>query len=257
MDEKEINLEDTQATLNDEVRAQELEKGVTSDDEAQTRSSKAVKILKIIISILLYTTVIVLIVNFCGADHKELDNLYITDNFMNSYLQSVELRTHSAGTEMSQNGAIYAFSYVYNEQTGYMQLTVRYNTRHLKEVLEAINKPETDIVYTLDDIGVFYTISDADGNIYEPTVLDTASWRNYVYYKLELKNVNFDTDSLSVNMMLKNVKQTEIDGKQTLVFSKGDSTNAGSVLTFHEKDDTYIEYKLSRKEKKEMEEKSR
>ena len=252
MENERNSLEDTQ-TIKDVVRAQELESSTESDGEIDTRPKKVAKILKIVISLLLYATILVLILNFCGADHKELDNLYITDSFMNVYNQSTDLRTHAAGTEMSENGAIYAFSFVYNEQNGYMQLTVRYNTRHLEEVVQAIST-NSEAQYTLDDIRVYYTITDANGNIYEPTVLESKSWRTYKYFKLELKNVNFDTDSLSVNMMLENVKQIETEnGRHTLVYSEGESTNAGSSLTFHEKDDTYIPYKLTHKEKKETE----
>ncbi len=233
----------------------ELENDAYNEPQENPRAKKATKIVSIIISVLLYAVIIVLILNFCGADHKELDSLYITNNLRDVYENSTDLRTHVAGTEMSENGAIYAFSFVYNEQNSYMQLTVRYNVRHLNEVVQAINEnaTELDIEYTLDDIGVYYEISDSNGKIYEPTVLDTTNWRSYVYFKLELTNVDFTADSLSVNMMLKNVEQVEIDGKTTLIFKNGSSTSAGSTLTFHEKDDTYIPYKLSRKEKKELE----
>lgn len=254
MDNERNSLENTQ-TIKDAVRAQELEQksDEVSDNEDEAKPKKVAKILKIIISILLYVTIIVLIVNFCGADHKELKNLYVTEGFMDVYENSTDFRTHAAGTEMSENGAIYAFSFVYNEQNGYMQLTVRYNTRHLEEVVQSISK-NADKEYTLDDIGIYYTITDSNGSIYEPTVLERVEWRNYVYFKLELKNVDFSSDSLTVNMMLENVKQIETEnGKSTLVYSEGESTNAGSTLTFHEKDDTYIAYKFTRKEKKEIE----
>lgn len=249
------DLSDTQHTLNDEIRAQELEQksDEASDDEDEAKPKKIAKILKIIISILLYATIIVLIANFCGADHKELKNLYVTEGFMSAYENSTDFRTHAAGTEMSENGAIYAFSFVYNEQNGYMQLTVRYNKRHIDGVVKAISE-NAGKEYTLDDIGIYYTITDSNGSIYEPSVLGKVEWRNYVYFKLELKNVDFSSDSLTVNMMLENVKQVETEnGKSTLVYSEGESTNAGSTLTFHEKDDTYIAYKFTRKEKKEIE----
>ena len=183
----------------------ENENDLDEISDGNLRAKKAKKIIGIVLSILLYALIIVLIVNFCGADHKELDDLYITNNLRDVYKTSTDLRTHAPGTEMSENGAIYAFSFVYNEQNGYMQITVRYNVRHLNEVLQALNHNAFGMEYTLDDIGVFYTVTDSNGKIYEPTVLETKEWRSYVYFKLELSGVDFSVDSLTVNMMLNNV----------------------------------------------------
>ena len=224
------------------------EKELICYEENSPRVARAKKIISLIVSVLLYCVCMALILVFCGADKEKLDDLYVTDEFKAVYANSTDIRTHVAGSEFSENGAIYAFSFIYNEQNNYMQLTVRYNERHLDEVVKAINKAETDIEYTLEDIEVFYKIVDANGNEYTPKVLDSAQWKQYVYFKLELTDVDFSTDSLSVHMMLKNIKQIETQDGKSLIYEAGSETNAGSVLTFHEKDATFIQYKYSRKE---------
>lgn len=224
------------------------------EEEKENKPRRAAKIFSIILHIVLFSVIIILILRICQADHKELTGLYITDELRAVYADSTDLRTHVAGTEFSENGAIYAYSFVYNEQNGYMQLTVRYNERHLDEVVDSLNEnAENGEQYTLDDIEIFYLITDSNGITYTPRVLDDTSKYDYVYFKLELTGVDFKADNLSVHMMLDNIMQTKINGLQTLVYKEGESTNAGSELVFHEKSDTYIEYELSKDERAELE----
>ena len=129
-----------------------------------------------------------------------------------------------------------------------MQLTVRYNNRHINEVITALNDNENDDSksYTDKDINIFYTISDTKGNEYTPNVLDTTRKFNYTYFKLELTEVNFEDVNLNVNMMLENIKEIELEingkTKKTLAYEKGNIYNS-AYLEFHSKDDTYIPYK--------------
>ena len=223
-------------------------------DEENSKGGKVAKAFKIILEVLLFTVIIAIILKVCQADHKELTALYVTDELKEVYESSTDLRTHVAGTEFSENGAIYAYSFVYNEQNGYMQLTVRYNENHLDEVVDSLNThAQNGKSYTTDDIEIFYVIKDSNGITYTPTVLDTAEKYEYHYFKLEVCEVDFTADSLSIYMMLNNVAKAEINEETVLVYSAGQSTDAGSVLTFHEKSDTYIEYKLSKNEKSNLE----
>lgn len=231
---------------------------IDEDEKREKRNKKISKIISTVLSSLLLIFIGALLFRMCQANHKEFKKLNVSSAFKEAYAQSTDVRTHVAGEEFSNNGALYAYTYVYIEEAGYMQLTVRYNTRHIDEVVSALNEnekklnPASNKTYTADDISIYYTVSDSNGNVYkdEINVLGKAEKYNYVFFQIELSCIDFSADSLSINMMLGNVKREEIDGSVTLVYSEGDSTSAGTSLTFHEKTDTYIPYKFSRKEKK-------
>lgn len=236
----------------------------SSDYEEDGEKKKSVlgTIIKTVLFIALWVFIVAICMRACQADHKELKNLYVTDELKEAYSVSQDVRTHAAGKEFSDNGALYAYSFVYIEEAEYLQVTVRYNTRHINEVIESINKNEIlqygegAKQYTIDDIRIFYKVTDSDGNEFQVKELDTATKYNYVYRKLEVTGINFENVAINIDMMFENIERTdlEIEGKKTntLIYKKGATTNAGTTLEAHSIDDTYIPYEFSNSEKKEL-----
>ena len=235
-----MKLENTVNNTNDEVE--------NSPDEK--KKGPVGRIINICLTVALFTFIFAIMLRMCQADHKELKNLAKTEAYENAFSISQDVRTHVAGSEFSENGAIYAYSYVYIPDASYLQITVRYNNRHIDEVISAINENEKnqngENSYTVDDIGIYYTFTDSTGKEYTPTVINKAEKFNYTYFQLEVTDIDFDTDALSVNMILENIEKTEmeINGNKTatLIYTKGNHYNS-ATLEFHTKDDTYIPYK--------------
>lgn len=230
------------------------------DNENSTyekKKSTVGRIINICLTVALFSFIVAFMFRMCQSSHKEFKGTYITDNFKEAYNISQDVRTHAAGTEFSENGALYAYSFVYIPEAKYMQITVRYNNRHIDEVINSLNENEKIIhgegasTYSLDDINILYTLADSNGKEYKPSVLDKKEKFNYTYFKLEFTGVDFNNTSLSINMLLENTKQTEINGKNTLVFSEGSIYNSGT-LECHSKDDMHIPYSLSKDEKKQL-----
>lgn len=236
------------------VKNENLNDEISVDEKKKSRISK---IVNMCLLIALFTFIIAFMFRMCQSSHKEFKELYITDSFKEAYAISQDIRTHAAGTEFSENGALYAYSFVYIPDAQYIQITVRYNNRHIDEVINSLNNNEAYLYgdeakqYTIDDINIFYTLTDFHGKEYTPNVLDQKSKFNYTYFKLEFTGVDFDDASLSVNMMLENTAQKEINGKKTLIYSLGSLYNSGT-LECHSKDDMHIPYKLSKSEKKQL-----
>ncbi len=229
-----------------------------NNDEAENKGvSKATRIINICLTVALFTFIVAFMFRLCQADHKELKELIITEEFKEAYEISTDIRTHVAGSEFSDNGALYAYSLVYIPEAQYMQITVRYNVRHINEVLTALNENEKILngenakTITLDDIKIHYTVTDSKELEYSVKILETEEKYNYKYAKLEVTGIAFENVSLYVNMMLENTEETEIEAngtsKKTLIYKEGSSYNAGK-LEFHNKDNKYIPYELSKKE---------
>lgn len=231
-----------------------------ADNENSTGEKKKItvgRIINICLTVALFTFIIAFMFRLCQADHKELKGLIVTDNFKDAYNISQDVRTHAAGTEFSENGALYAYSFVYIPNAQYMQITVRYNNRHIDEVITSLNENENALYgenakdYTIDDINIFYTLIDSRGKEYVPNVLEEKEKFNYTFYKLEFTGVDFEDTSLNINMMLENTEQAEVNGTNTLIYSQGSLYNSG-MLECHSKDDTHIPYELSKKEKEQL-----
>ncbi len=231
-----------------------------NDNNNENRGvSKASRIINICLTVALFTFIVAFLFRLCQADHKELEDLVITESFKEAYEISDDIRTHAAGSEFSDNGALYAYSFVYIPEAKYMQITVRYNVRHINEVLTALNenekllKGENAKEITMDDIKIHYTLTDSKELEYSVKTLANEEKFNYVYAKLEVTGVSFENISLYVNMMLENTEEAEItengETKKTLIYKEGASYNAGK-LEFHNKDNKYIPYKISKKEQK-------
>ena len=229
-----------------------------NNDEAENKGvSKISRIINICLTVALFTFIVAFMFRLCQADHKELKELIITEEFKEAYEISTDIRTHVAGSEFSDNGALYAYSLVYIPEAQYMQITVRYNVRHINEVLTALNENEKILngenakTITLDDIKIHYTVTDFKELEYSVKILETEEKYNYKYAKLEVTGIALENVSLYVNMMLENTEETEIEAngtsKKTLIYKEGSSYNAGK-LEFHNKDNKYIPYELSKKE---------
>ena len=191
-------------------------------EKRERRTKRASRIIGIIFTLALVVFICALIFRICQSDYKGLQTVYITENFKEAYANSDDIRTHAVNDTFSENGAVYAYSLVYIPESGYMQFTVRYNTRHIEEVISAHPDFDFDKIH--------YNITNEEGTVYEPNVIDEESKYNYRYFKLEFTGVDFSSKELSVNMILEGL---DFDG--------------GS-LTVHRLDDTYINYELSKGE---------
>ena len=190
--------------------------------EEKTTLSKVGTVIKIIFTIALFVFIGALIFRMCQASYQGLEETSISPSFKAAYKESTDVRTHAVNDEFSANGAVYAYSLVYIEKAGYLQFTVRYNTRHIEEVQETY----TDF----KEENIKYQLVDAKGKVYTPKILAHEEEYNYHYFKLEFTDVDFSTEKLSIKMIL--------DGIDIKV-------GENSTLVIHRKDDTCIPYQLS------------
>lgn len=215
------------------------------------------RIINICLTVALFTFITAFIFRICQSDYKGFEGLSVSSDFKEAYSVSQDVRTHAPGKEFSDNGAVYAYSLVYIPEAEYLQITVRYNARHIDEVVSSLNaneralKGESAKAYTKEDISVFYTLSNNEGKVYTPTLLGSEEKYNYCYFKLEFTGVDFDSAPLNINMMIKNVKEQRVNEKNTLVYASGEEYNSAQ-LEIHKKDNTFIPYELAKKEKEEL-----
>ena len=198
--------------------------------EENTKAKRFGIIVKIALTVALFVFIGALVFRMCQASHKALEGLEITSAFKEAYKNCDDVRTHAVNDEFSENGAVYGYSLIYIEEAGYLQFTVRYNTRHIEEV--KLSYPE------LEEEDIFYELTDGEGTTYSATVLCDTDKYNYRYFKLEFTNVSFSTQELKVRMVLGDIN-----------INVGDK----STLTVHRQDDTYIPYTFTAQEKKELE----
>ena len=191
---------------------------------------KFVKVIKYIFVIALIAFLAALFLRVCQSDYKGLEDVNITDNFISAFKQDSDVRTHAVNKMFSENGGVFAYSLVYMKDAGYLQLTVRYNVRHMDVVKERY--PE----FTEDQIR--YTLTDSNGKTYTPKVVGSERRYNYQYYKLEFTDIESFDRNLTVNMIL------DVDD------SVDDRLDEQSALLVHEADDTSIAYRFSRSEAK-------
>ena len=187
------------------------------------------RVIKITLTVSLFLVIGALIFRMCQASHKALEDTEITPAFKEAYKISDVVSTHAINDEFSENGAVWAYSLVYIEKAGYMQFTVRYNIRHIKEVQNTY--PD------FKEENIKYELISSDGAVYTPNVIEEEEKFNYHYFKMEFTNVDFSTNELSINMIL--------DGIDINVGEK-------STLVIHRKDDTFIPYDFSSNEYKEL-----
>ena len=190
--------------------------------EEKTTAKRVGTIIKTTLTIVLFVFIGALIFRMCQASHQALEDVVITEDFKAAYKLDADIRTHAVTEEFSENGAVYAYSLVYMKEAGYLQFTVRYNTRHIDEVKETY--PE------FDEKNIRYTLEDAKGNEYTPKVLGTDEAYNYKYFKLEFTDVDFSTANLSVKMHLDGI-DINMGTKSTAIVHMKDSTSIPYQLT--------------------------
>ena len=188
---------------------------------------KLTKTIKLVFVIALVAFLAALLLRICQSDHKALEDIKITDKFIEAYKEDSNIRTHAVNDGFSENGAVFAYSLVYMKDAGYIQVTVRYNTRHIDEVIKA--HPEFKEEY------IRYTVTDGNGNVYTPNIIERDAKYNYKYFKLEITDIEDFNTTFTVNMHLDNIDE-EISKK--------------NVLIIHRADDTSIAYELSKSEEK-------
>ena len=188
---------------------------------------KFVKIIKFIFVLALVAVLAALFIRIYQSDYKALEDINISDSFISAYEKDSDVRTHAVNDGFSENGSVYAYSLVYMKDGGYIQFTVRYNTRHIDEVRETYPEFKNE--------NIKYVLIDGEGNTYEANVLEAVDKFNYCYFKLEFTDIpDFATD-LKVKMVLEGLPE---------------DLNKKSVLTVHRADDTSIQYTFSSSEKK-------
>ena len=187
---------------------------------------KFVKIIKFIFVLALAAVIAALFIRIYQSDYKALEDINISDSFISAYEKDSDVRTHAVNDGFSENGSVYAYSLVYMKDGGYIQFTVRYNTRHIDEVRQTYPDFKNE--------NIKYVLIDGEGNTYEANVLEAVDKFNYCYFKLEFTDIpDFATD-LKVKMVLTGLP---------------DELNKKSVLTVHRADDTSIQYSFSSSEK--------
>ena len=191
------------------------------DENTSVKKPLALTLIKALLTVALFVFIGALVFRMCQASHKALEDTVKSPAFNNAILESDDIRTHAVNDEFSENGAVYAYSLVYIEESGYLQFTVRYNKRHIDEVRATYPDFKNE--------NIRYELIDGKQKSYTPTVLATEEKYNYCYFKLEFTGVDFSTDTLSVKMILDSI-DINVGEKSTLVI--------------HRKDDTYIPYSL-------------
>ena len=185
--------------------------------------------IKFILTAALFIFIGAFVFRMCQSSYKGLEDTVVTPALKDAYGVSNEVRTHAVNDEFSENGAVYAYSLVYIEEGGYLQLSVRYNKRHIDEVI--LSYPD------FKESDISYLLVDDSGNTYKPTVIDELEKYNYHYFRLEFTGVDFSAKALSIKMIL-----------------EGIDINVGekSTLTVHRKDDTYIPFSLTEEMKNQL-----
>ncbi len=195
--------------------------------EEKSTAKRVGAIIKTTLTVVLFVFIGALIFRMCQASHQALEETVITEEFKSAYKLDNDIRTHAVTEEFSENGAVYAYSLVYMKKAGYLQFTVRYNTRHIDEVKKTY--PE------FDEKNIRYTLVDAKGKEYKPNVLETDEAYNYKYFKLEFTDVNFESDNLSVKMHLDGI-DINVGTKSTAIVHKKDSSSIPYQLTGDDED---------------------
>ena len=190
---------------------------------------KFVKVIKYIFIIALVAVLAALFLRICQSDYKAFEDINISDEFISAYEKDSDVRTHAINDGFSENGSVFAYSLVYMKDAGYMQFTVRYNTRHIDEVRETY--PD------FKDENIKYILIDSNGNTYEAKVLESTGKYNYKFFKLEFANIpDFNAD-FKVKMVLQGLP---------------DNLSEKSVLMIHEADDTSIPFTFSKSEENKL-----
>ncbi|MBO5287652.1 MAG: hypothetical protein J6B34_05955 [Clostridia bacterium] len=179
-------------------------------------------VIKFTLALAVFAFIFALVFRMCQADYKALEGTEITESFKSAYAVSDDVRTHAINDNFSENGAVYGYSLTYIEEAGYLQFTVRYNVRHIDEVI--LSYPE------FKEESIRYELVDKNGKTYAPNIIGEETKYNYHYFKLEFTNVDFSTENLSVKMILDGI-DINVGDKSTLVVHRSDDTSIPFILS--------------------------
>ena len=187
--------------------------------------SKTGRIAKITVISIMYILIGLFIFRCCFASNRStLNDLVPTDALSAASADGVipEMLTHDIVTEISQDGKIACYAFVYIPEIREIQVTVRYNA----SIYEKESLP-TDTVFT-------FGLTDSDTKEEVPgEILETKTVWMYTYHRLVFRNVSItDTNDLLLQMYA------------------GDKAVAVDVLHYKDQNVVLKPYKLSGGEKK-------
>ena len=187
--------------------------------------SKTGRIAKITVISIMYILIGLFIFRCCFASNRStLNDLVPTDALSAASADGVipEVLTHDIVTEISQDGKIACYAFVYIPEIREVQITVRYNS----SIYEKESLP-TDTVFT-------FGLTDSDTKEEVPgEILETKTVWMYTYHRLVFRNVSItDTNDLLLQMYA------------------GDKAVAVDVLHYKDQNVVLKPYKLSGGEKK-------
>ena len=187
--------------------------------------SKTGRIAKITVISIMYILIGLFIFRCCFASNRStLNDLVPTDALSAASADGVipEMLTHDIVTEISQDGNVACYAFVYIPEIREVQITVRYNS----SIYEKESLP-TDTVFT-------FGLTDSDTKEEVPgEILETNTVWMYTYHRLVFRNVSItDTNDLLLQMYA------------------GDKAVAVDVLHYKDQNVVLKPYKLSGSEKK-------
>jgi hypothetical protein len=187
--------------------------------------SKTGRIAKITVISIMYILIGLFIFRCCFASNRStLNDLVPTDALSAASADGVipEMLTHDIVTEISQDGNVACYAFVYIPEIREVQITVRYNS----SIYEKESLP-TDTVFT-------FGLTDSDTKEEVPgEILETKTVWMYTYHRLVFRNVSItDTNDLLLQMYA------------------GDKAVAVDVLHYKDQNVVLKPYKLSGGEKK-------
>ena len=187
--------------------------------------SKTGRIAKITVISIMYILIGLFIFRCCFASNRStLNDLVPTDALSAASADGVipEMLTHDIVTEISQDGNVACYAFVYVPEIREVQITVRYNS----SIYEKESLP-TDTVFT-------FGLTDSDTKEEVPgEILETKTVWMYTYHRLVFRNVSItDTNDLLLQMYA------------------GDKAVAVDVLHYKDQNVVLKPYKLSGGEKK-------
>ena len=173
----------------------------------------------------MYILIGLFIFRCCFASNRStLNDLVPTDALSAASADGVipEMLTHDIVTEISQDGNVACYAFVYIPEIREVQITVRYNS----SIYEKESLP-TDTVFT-------FGLTDSDTKEEVPgEILETKTVWMYTYHRLVFRNVSItDTNDLLLQMYA------------------GDKAGAVDVLHYKDQNVVLKPYKLSGGEKK-------
>ncbi|MBR6806983.1 MAG: hypothetical protein IKM46_01240 [Clostridia bacterium] len=224
------------------------------------------KILKRAAVIFVFTVVGALIIRAAiSTDKSVFDDFMVTDESRSAYADGGKLTVGTLDLKhyISMNGYFSAYSMYYVEETGELQITVRYNNSALDytktekhEDFEFMLVKRTKAVdltgKSAGDIEEETQFDLYDGEYYLPETVDTESrWGLYKYRKLIFKNVELtQTDEIALVLAPKGA--TVPSPEDDALIRKEAYDTYFDMQNVHYKDQPFEEYKLSKSDKKEI-----